>query len=870
MLTTFRRRLTEAGKRNAAARLSFVARELTGGVVAALGARMEMRRNAGWSPKMSSGKGVGSMETLLQDLRYSLRVMLRNPAFTLTAVFVLALGIGANTAIFSAVDAVILRPLPFPHPERLFAIYETNPEKGWVKAQAAPANVLDWREQVNVFEDVAAYSEGSSQSALTGAGEPRLLRTTSVTGNFFSTLGVRAQLGRALTDEETWKSGEVPVVLSHKGWTDVFASDPHIIGRSMKLDGQPARVVGVMPKSFAFPAEEVEAWSPYGFDPKNRAEVWFRRAHWLRPIARVRPGVTPQEANAQLQTVVNRLKQQYPVTNKYMGAGMTDLHEWVVGDTRVPLLVLLGAVGLLLLIACANVGNLLLVKAAARNRELAVRSALGAGRGRLVRQMLTESLVLSMVAGAYGLALGWLGTRVLSVMQPPRMLNVHTFALDPRVVTYTIIVTGVSALLFGVAPALWSSSAKIGEVLKQSGRSGSAGRRTRHVADAMVVAEIALAVLLVLGAGLLVRSFWKLQQVEAGFQSAGVLAVTLNLPAAKYDTDEKVAAFFHELQERVQRIPKVDAVGATTGLPLTGIGWTSDFSVAGRALDAYGTEVGHRQVMPGYFRTMHVPLLRGRTFTDADRAGAPRVVLINQTLAKKFFAGQDPVGQRITFDKVPDAKSTWRTIVGVVGDERIRELAMQPTIEFIAPAMQDASTYMSLVLHTRGSPAALTPAVRRVVAEMDPELPIFAVRTMDEVRAASVARQRFIMSILLVFAGVALVLAIVGVYGVTAQVARQRRQEIGIRVALGAQRRDVLALVVRQAVGVIGFGLVIGLVTAALASRAMSSMLYETAPTDAATYFGVALILAVSALIASSLPGLRATRVDPARALRVN
>ncbi len=819
--------------------------------------------------EVRTARGVRPLQDLAQDVRYALRGLRRNPGFAGAAVLVLALGIGANTAIFAAVNAVVLEALPFAHPDRLYMLWEENPELGWHQQTAAPANFLDWKAGVPAFEDVAAYSDYGQHRILTGAGDPQMLMTGPVTGNFFSVLGVEPALGRTFRPEETWKGAEPVVVLSDRLWKARFGGDPAVLGRSVRLDGAAYTVVGVMPPSFSFPSEATDLWVPWRWDPASRGAVFFRQAHWIRVIGRLAPGATASQANAQLQAVATRLKGEYPETNRYMGAGMTPLHRFLVGDTRTPLLVLLGAVGLLLLIACANVANLLLVRAAGRQREVAVRAALGAGRLRLVRQVMTESLVLSALGGGSGLLLGWVGTRVLERMQPEGLLRTHHFGLDARVAGYILAITTVSGLLFGLAPALWTRGAGTAASLREGGRSGGAGRTTRALGSGLVVAEIALAVLLVTGAGLLVRSYQRLLDVDPGFQPHGLLAVSFGLPETKYDSGDRISAFFGSLLERVHALPGVEDAALTSRVPLEQGGYTSNYSVQGRGPDDYGSEVVHRRVSPEYLHTMRVPLLKGRFLTDADRRGAENVVVINEALAREAFPGQDPIGQRICEDKHPDSTSVWRTIVGVVGNERQLGVATPPRIEVLAPFYQDRDSYMTLMVRATGDPSALLPSIRSAVAELDPDLPLSDVRTMDAVRADSLARERFLMTLLLAFAAIALTLAVVGVYGVTAQAVRQRTQEIGVRMALGAKSRDVLRLMMLHGARLAALGVAIGLGSALVASRAIRALLYDVAPDDALTFGSVAVVLGVASLVASWLPALRASRTDPTRALRV-
>jgi putative ABC transport system permease protein len=815
-------------------------------------------------------RGTRLLEDFLGDVRYGWRVLRRNRALTGAAVLTLALGLGANTAIFSAVNAVILRPLPFPASGRLVALGENNVEKSWHMQVAAPANMLDWRDRVAAFEDVAGWADwGMGTETLTGEGEPRPIHVALVTGNFFAVLGVRAERGRVLQDAETWSpSGSGVAVISHRLWRDQLGSRPDAVGHTIRLDGRALEVVGVMPSTFAFPYAEGDVWLPVAWDPASRAADSFRRAHWMRPIARLRSGVSLSAADAQLQVVVRRLQREHPDLDRGMGASMVPLHDYLVGGSRQPLLVLMAAALLLLLIACANVGNLLLVQAAGREREAALRLSLGAGRGRLVRQALTESLVLSLLGGAAGLALGWWGTRALAALQPRGLLPVADVPMSWAALGYVLGIALLGGLGFGVAPALWSARRAPADVLKDGSRS-VAGRRMRAWSDALAAGEVALAILLTLGSGLLLRSYWRLEHVDPGFDPHGVLAADVNAPGARYPTPERILAFFDGLETRVAAIPGAEEVAAASRIPLTDVAWTSDFTVAGRPPDAYGVDAGHREVTPAYFRLMRVPLLRGRLFTAADDAGAPPVIIINRQLAQRYFAGQDPIGQRICFDRKPDSTSQWRTIVGVVGGERQASLATEPKIEIFAPHAQEGyRSGMIVLVRTAGDPLTLLPAVRAALAEVDPDVAIRSATTLDAVREDAAARQRFIMTLLLVFAGCGVLLAVVGVYGVMAQLAVRRTHEMGIRIALGARPAAVRWLVVRHALALVALGTAVGVAAAAVTTRAMRSLLYQVAPTDAATFVAVPALLALAALAASWLPALRASRADPAAALR--
>ena len=814
------------------------------------------------------GRGDRWLRELGGDARYALRTLRRSPSLTGAALVTLALGIGASVAIFSVVNAVILRPLPFPAPDELVMLWEDNPDKGWRRNVVAPANLLDWRERVRAFRDVGGYVDGTSRVVLAGRGEQQVLSAQHVTGSLLSVLGVAPLLGRTFTAEESWRGDTRPVVVSYRAWQDRLGGRADVVGAFIDLDGRPHQVVGVMPEGFDFPRAGTEAWIPMGWDPAARERVSFRRAHYLRAVARLRPGVSREQGDAALQGVVRQLQQEYPATNTNMGAGLGDLHDFLVGDRRVPLLVLLAATALLLLIACANVGNLMLVRAAGREREVVLRRALGAGRWRVARQALTESLVLSAAGGTAGLLLGWWGTRLLLALQPEGLLPVATVTPDAGVFLFALAVTAASGALFGLAPALWSGRRSPADVLKEDSRGASDGRRARTWERSLVVSEVAVAVLLTIGAGLLVRSYSRLARLDPGFDAGNVLTLSVSLPGARYDTTEKILDFYGELVRRVGRVPGVTSAALVSGLPLTQDFWTSDFSVAGRPAEEYGREVAHRSVTPEYFRTLRVPLIAGRFFTEADsRTGEP-VIVINQALAEKYFRGKDPLGEMIAFQKLPDSASVWRRVVGVVGSERQRSLSLDPQIEILAPVEQDERSSMSLVVRTEGDPLALTGQVRAALASLDPAIPPLDIRTLEDVRAGSLARDRFLAALLLTFAVVGLLLAVVGVYGVMAQLALRRTREMGIRIALGAPSARVRWLIVRHGFALTAGGVVIGVGVALFATRVMQSLLFEVTPRDVATFAGVPLLMIVSGLLATWLPARRATRADQAQALR--
>ena len=811
-------------------------------------------------------RGIRPLDDLMADLRHGQRVLRRNAVFTLSVVFTLALGIAANTAIFSVVNAVILRPLPFPRGDRLVMLAENNPDKGWKRETAAPANYLDWKERVTAFADVAAYTPGGG-STLTGFGAARQLRIRNVTGNYFSVLGVQPEVGRTLTEAETWKNNGSAAIISHRLWQELFHGSPEAVGKSLTLDGSTATVVGVMPASFTFAADSIDAWFGMGWDPANRSQVFFRRAHWLRVIARLKEGVPPAVADAEFQAVVTALQREYPETNTRMGAEMIPLQEYLIGELRVPLLILQGAVGLLLLIACANVGNLLLAHAIGREREVSLRQALGARPERLLRQTLAESVLLAVLGGTAGLWLGWWGTKALAQLQPARMLPVAQVPMDLTVFATVSGITLLMGILFGLAPALWAMQRPPAEVLKESGRTGSAAASSRGWSDRLVTAEIALALLLTVGAGLLVRSFLRLQQEDPGLDPRGVLAFGVRLPDS-YDSSDRQLQFFTALREKVAALPGTDQVAQGLVAPFGGSSFTSDFHLSTQAPEEYGSEVSREYVTPSYFKTLRIPLLAGRDFTAADQRGSEPVVIINEALARQYFKDQDPIGQRMIFDKAPDSTSVYRTIVGVVGSVRQRGLALAPQVAAYEPFGQQVNSYMTLLLRSTGDPGPMIPLVQQAIQELDPSIAFAETHYLTDLVARSIARQRYLMVLMLVFAGSGLLLSIVGIYGVMSQAASRRTREMGIRLALGATAREVQWLVVRHGVRLLAVGLAVGLAAALATTRWMSSLLYGVAPLDAVTFVLVPLLIAATAIISAWLPASRASRANPAVTLR--
>lgn len=804
---------------------------------------------------------------IVQDVRFAGRTLRRSPGYTATAVAVLALGIGAGTAIFCAANSFFFRPLPFGDADRLMMLYETNPEFGWVDAAAAPANMLDWRERVDGFADVAAYSDFMDEIPFIVEGEPVLLAAAAVTGNFFDVLGVRAALGRTFRWEETWQAAQRGFVISHALWQSHFGGDPGVVGRIYDFGALRAEIIGVMPAGFSFPSAETQLWSTWDWPRENQDAVWFRRAHFVRTIARLDNGITREQADAEFQSVVRQMQTQFPATNSIMGAGMLPIRDFLIRDVRKPLLILLGAVGVLLLLACANVANLTLVRGAERTRELALRQALGAGRMRVARQLFTESLVLSLLGGSIGIALGWAGVRAMESLTSLGIDGATTIALDTRVVLFTAGATMLTAILFGFVPAIRSSAGRIQGTLVEAGTGGSSGRSPRLV-RALVVVEVALALLLVMGAGLLTRSFLLMRDVDPGFSTEGALAVQITVPRTRYVERDDVLAFQDRFLEALESRPGIERAGIVAQLPLNGPSWSSQFKAAGWPPDRVGVEILHRRADAGYFDALGIPLVRGRMFERRDGPDAPNVVLINETFAREYFPDEDPIGQRIAYDREPDETSIWYEIIGIVADQQQISPAQPARAEVFEHRYQDWARTTWLVLRTSTDPVNAIPVVRSVLRDLDPLIPIARTQPMREVWRASMAREEFILTLLAVFGVLALLMATVGVYGVTAQAARRRTREIGIRMALGAGGRDVLGLMLRQSFTLVGAGLVAGLLVTLVATRALAGLLFGIAPNDPFTLLAVVGVLSLAAGIACYVPARRATALDPVRSLK--
>ena len=801
-----------------------------------------------------------------QDLRYGLRMLARNPGFTIVAVIALALGIGANSAIFSVVNTVLLRPLPYKNPERLVMVWEENSKQGFPHDTPAAANYVDWRDQNHVFESIAAMTDGIFN--LTGVGDPERIDGQRVSASLFPLLGVEPQLGRAFRPEEDKPGANQVVMISYGLWQRRFGADPGIIGKPINLNSKSFTVVGVMPRTFQFPTRNDQLWIPIAFDAK---EAGNRGAHYLKVIARIKPGTTLEQAQAEMTTIAARLEQQYPETNTSIGAVVTPLHEYVVGKIKPALLVLLGAVAFVLLIACANVANLLLARAAVRQKEIALRLALGASRARLIRQFLTESVLLASLGGAVGLLLSLAGLNVLKSFIPPDISQAQNISIDGKVLIFTLLVSLVTGLIFGIAPALQAAHFNLNDTLKEGGRDSAAGSRGARIRGLLVIGEVAVSFILLIGAGLLINSFLRLRNVDPGFRAEKVLTMTIALPEVKYPDRKRRAPFYDELIRRVENLPGVTSAAVVTDVPLTNSGDSVGVSIEGRADPAPDRVpiVITRMISLHYFKAMSIPLLKGRELSEGDKTDSPPVAVISETTARLFWPGEDSLGKRIKVGTGPNNDNQWLTVVGVVKDVRQYELGIEPQPQMYLPhAQNEFFNPRALVVRTNVNPLSLAATVRRTVWEIDKDQPVSDISSMEQVVSESVARQRFSMLLLAIFAGLALVLAAVGIYGVMSYGVAQRTREIGIRMALGAQRSDVLKLTVGQGLRLVSVGVLIGLAAAFVLTRVMASLLFGVSPTDSMTFITISVVLISVAALASYIPALRATKVDPMFALR--
>jgi putative ABC transport system permease protein len=802
------------------------------------------------------------METFWRDVRFGVRMLWKSRGFTVVAVLVLTLGIGANSAIFSIVNAILLRPLPYEDSGKLVFLAEWS--KQVPNMSFSVANFQDVRDQNKVFESLFAFRSGNY--VMTGEGEPERLLGRQVTSGIFPAMRVQPILGRAFTPEEDKPGAERVVLLGEGFWTRRFARDPNVLGKTLTLSGESFTVIGVLPATFHGTWRQADLWVSLGrlFDqlggPQNRGNH-----PGIYVIGRRRPGVSEEQARADIVAIAQRLAQEYPQSSANQSMTARDLHEAVVGDLERPLFVLLGAVAFVLLIACANVANLMLSRGAARQKEIAVRIALGAGRGRLVRQFLTESTLLALVGGMIGLGLAYAGLKGLLAVTPTNVPRVDEIRLDGAVLSFTMLVSLLTGIVFGLVPALQVSKPDVHETLKEGGRAGSGAAR-HLLRSSLAVVEICLAFVLLIGSGLMLRSFYRLLLADAGYNPESVLTASVAAPQAKYDQPPKVRAFIEQVLTNVKALPGVEAAASTT--PLLG-GWQTSFLVEGKPAPPLGqvpsTDIS--RVSPDYFRAMGVRLLRGRTFTEQDHADAPRVCIVDETFARTYWPDEDPIGRKIRLGGL-QSQQPWMEVVGVVAHVKNYGVDQESRVETYLPYPQSPVNAFTLVVRTKVEPTSLTSALRDAVRRADPDIPIFSVRTMEQIVSDNVASRRLAVVLLGVFAGLAMLLAAVGLYGVMSYNVAQRTHEIGIRMALGAQPGDVLRLVVRQGMMMALLGVAIGLAGSLALTRVVKTLLFQVSATDPATFAGISSLLVVVTVLATYIPARRATRVDPVIALR--
>ena len=805
------------------------------------------------------------MNGFLQDLRYGFRAALQRPAFTAIVVLALAIGIGANTAIFSVVNAILLRPLPYRNPDRICMVWMDNHKLKVDQDWHSYPNYSDYRDQNSTFEDIAAFNDRSFN--LTGTGEPVRVVGAWSTANLFPVMGVDPVQGRTFSVDEEEPGKDMVAVISYGLWQRRFGGDPNIVGQPISLNGFNRTVVGILPAGFAFPRKDTDVWVPLAYTAQQKQR---RGAFSLKAVGRLKPGVRIDQARADMGAIADHLVEQFPDVLGGYGVNLVPLHEQVTGKVRPALLVLLSAVGCVLLIACANVANLLLARAAGREREIAIRTALGAGRRRIVRQLLTESAMLGVVGGGVGLVLAVWGLDALVALSPANIPRLDQIRIDGRVLVFTVVVSLLTGFIFGAAPALQASKPDLNEALKEGGRGTAGSRRGRQIRSLLVVAEIAVSLVLLIGAGLLIRSFIRLQRFDLGFNPRNLVTLRVQLPGAKYPEEAQRVAFFQQVFQHMEAVPGVRSVGAISSVFLSDTPDSTNFTIEGRPVtpSAESIEVPLDAVTTDYFKVMGIPLLRGREFDDRDRIGSTKVVIVNNTFASRFFADEEPLGKRFCYGQPNGDKTDWLTIVGIVGDMRRTGFDHEPRPETFLPQNQNPDNALTIVARTESDPAAFTGTLRDAVWAVDKDQSVSDLKTMDGVLAEMTAQQRFNTILLAVFAAVALVLAAVGIYGVMSYSVMQRMHELGVRIALGASGRDLMRLVVGQAMALALIGIGGGLVASLLLTRLMASLLYGVTATDPATFLLISSLLTGVALAASLVPARRAMRADPMVALR--
>jgi putative ABC transport system permease protein len=807
------------------------------------------------------------MGILLRDIRYGFRTLLKARAFSSVAIISLALGIGANTAIFSVINALLIKSLPYVEPASLVLVWGAALDEGSFRDQVSATDVADFRAQNSVFEDVTTY--GSWSATLMGEGEPERLQGMQVGDGYFSIMRGSPVLGRAFTPEEQQEGNDFVIILGHALWQRRFSGDPDIVGKKVILSGRPYTVVGVMPPEFRpLPQTLVDGRAEFYRPVAESYDNEQRSSRHLRAIARLKPGVSISQAHADLGAIAARLASEYPADNTNYGVRLVTITEDTVGDLRMSLLMLLGAVGCVLLIACANVANLLLARATARNKEIAIRTALGANRSRIIRQLLTESLLVAVIGGGLGLLLSLWGTELVEVLGRAVFPMLGQINIDWRVLLFTLGISLLTGILFGLAPALQAARADLNAGLKEGGRGSGASARSA-LRGALVVAEVAMALVLLVGSGLLIKSVYRLRDVSPGFDAGNLLTMRYSLPGVKYNDRAMRTGFYQQAESRLKATGGVEGAGFVSVLPLS-----RNFDGRGLMVEDFpkprGEEISVDLYIasPGYLRAMHIPVLRGRGLEESDGETRPEIALINETMARALWPGQDPLGKRIKFPGSQSNPQPWRTVVGVVGDVRQYGLDREAPMQIYLPVAQFSTTMMNLVVRTSGDPVTMTGAVKKEIQDIDKDLAAFEVATMDQLLTETIALRRFSMTLLIIFAVVAVLLAAIGIYGVISYSISQGTHELGVRIALGATAGDILKLVVKQGMAMTGLGIVIGLVAAYGLTRLLSSLLYDVTATDPATFAVVSALLAGVALAATYIPARRATRIDPMVALR--
>ncbi|MGA8142319.1 MAG: ABC transporter permease [Candidatus Acidiferrales bacterium] len=809
------------------------------------------------------------MQSLMQDLKYGIRTLARSPGFSIIAVFTLALGIGANTAIFSVINATLLARLPYKQPDRIVMVWESNRARGFPHNTVSPGNFLYWQDGNTVFDRLAAFVD--VRANLTGSGEPEQIPGQVVTPNLFPLLGVNARIGRTFVSEEGQPGKDDVALLSYGLWQRRFGGDPKIVGKKILLGGKSTEVVGVMPPGFqlliqqsSFTGEHAQFWSPLAFTAEQRVPV----GRYLTAVGRLKPGVTLAQAQSQMDSIAGDLAKRFPEMDTGWGVQLVSLHDQFFRSIRQALLILLGAVGFVLLIACANVANLLLSRASRRRRELAIRFTMGASRGRIVRQLFTETMILAVAGGVAGVLLAYWGTDLLLALSPKGLLDAQSVSVDFRVLGFVAALTIFTGALFGLVPALVAARTNPGSSLKEGERNTGITVRGMRLRSLLVIGEISLALILLAGSGLLIKSFLRLEAVSPGFDAQNLLTVKVDLPSHRYSKDPEVTAFFAELLQRVKTLPGVESASANSSLPFTGAGSGTSFTIEGRPVALAGenllTEVC--VIKPDYFRTMRIPLERGREFTGREDAQESHVVIVSESLVRKYLPTEDPLGKKITIDmkdlNVPSE------IVGVVGDIKQYGLDTAARVTVYWPHPELAYNSMTLVVRSKADPAQLAGSIRAIVQSLDPDLPISEVRTMEDWMGDSVAQARFNTLVLGIFSAIALLLAIIGIYGVMSATITERTQEIGIRMALGALPRDIWRQVLQAGAIIAIAGLGAGLAASFALTRLLASLLFNVKPDDPLTFAIVTALLATVALLACYVPARRAMRVDPMVALR--